>query len=268
VHSRVAHLSTRSVRYLEAGSGRPLVWLHAFPLSADQWLPQLSRVPPGWRFIAPDLRGFRGGSVAYDAIDLAGVTMDGYAADALDLMTQLEIADATIGGLSMGGYVAFALLRRAPTRVNGLVLADTRATADTPEGRAARDRMTDLVKRDGPSGIAREMLPKLLGPTSRRDQPDLEDAVRRLIEVNTTAAIAAALEALKTRPDATPLLASITCPTLIICGEEDALTPMADSEAMHQAIPGSRLVRLAGAGHLSNLENPLGFNAALASLPQ
>jgi 3-oxoadipate enol-lactonase len=266
VHSRVAHLSTRSVRYLEAGSGRPLVWLHAFPLSADQWLPQLSRVPPGWRFIAPDLRGFRGGSQAFEAVDLPGVTMDGYAGDVLELMTQLEIADAVIGGLSMGGYVAFALLRRAPKRVSGLVLADTRATADTVEGRAARDRLVELAVREGSSGIAREMLPKLLGATSRRDQPDLEDAVRRLILVNTPDAIVAAVQALKSRPDSTPLLASITCPTLILCGEEDALTPMIDSEAMHGAIPGSRLVRLAGAGHLSNLENPIGFNAAIAGL--
>jgi len=266
VHSRVAHLSTRSVRYLEAGTGRPLIWLHAFPLSADQWLPQLSRVPPGWRFIAPDLRGFRGGSQAFEAFDLPGVTMDGYAADVLELMTQLEMTDAVIGGLSMGGYVAFAIQRRAPSRVSGLVLADTRSTADTAEGRAARDRMADLVAREGAAGVAREMLPKLLGETTRRDQPDLTDAVRRLIEVNTPEAIGAAIQALKTRPDSTPLLASIACPTLIICGEEDVLTPMADSEAMHAAIAGSRLVRLPGAGHLSNLENPIGFNDAIASL--
>ena len=266
VHSRAAHLSTRTLRYLEAGSGRPLIWLHAFPLSADQWLPQLSRVPPGWRFIAPDLRGFRGGRQAFEVFDLPGVTMDAYAGDVLELMTHLEIADAVVGGLSMGGYVAFALLRKAPSRVSGLVLADTRATADTPEGRAARDKMIELVGREGSAGVAREMLPKLLGETTRREQPDLSDAVRRLIEVNTSDAIAAALNALKSRPDSTPLLASIACPTLIICGEEDVLTPMADSEAMHQAISGSRLVRLAGAGHLSNLENPIGFNDAIAGL--
>ncbi len=263
MRTRVAQLSSRSVRYLEAGSGRTLVWLHAFPLSADQWIPQLQRVRPGWRFVAPDLRGFRGDGPAFEALNLPGTTMADYAADVFELMTHLDIPEATIGGLSMGGYVALAMVRQAPSRVSGLVLADTRATADTAEARAGRDRMLALVEREGPSGVAREMLPKLLSESTQREQPDLADVVRRLIGLNTTEAIAAAIHALKERPDSTDLLASIACPTVVICGEDDVLTPMADSEAMAAAIPGARLVRLPGAGHLSNLEHPLGFNAAL-----
>jgi len=264
VQTKVANLPLRSVRYMEAGSGRPLVLLHAFPLSADQWLPQLHRVPPGWRYIAPDLRGFRGTGPAFeDQFD--DVSVDTYAADVLELMTHLDIDTAVVAGLSMGGYVAFAMVRQAASRVSGLVLANTRAAADTPEGREGRDRMIEVVRRDGAAAVAAQMLPKLLGATTLREQPDLADAVHRLIEQNPVDGIAAALEALKARPDSTPLLSTIACPTTVVSGSEDALIPVADSEAMHAAIPGSRLVVLPRVGHLSNLEDPRGFREALES---
>jgi pimeloyl-ACP methyl ester carboxylesterase len=262
MRSSVANLSTSSVRYLEAGSGRAMILLHAFPLSAEQWLPQLARVPPGWRFVAPDLRGF--GGVEPGPVP-GGITMDTYAADVIELMAHLEIPSAVIAGLSMGGYVAFPMARRAPARVAGLVLADTRAAADTADGRAARDRMLAIVARDGPTGVAREMLPKLLGETTRRDQPDLVDAVQRLIEHNAPDGIAAAVRAMKDRPDSTPMLSSFTCPVTVICGEEDVITTAAESETMHRAIAGSRFVRIPAAGHLSNLENPTAFTAALTT---
>jgi pimeloyl-ACP methyl ester carboxylesterase len=239
------------------------VLLHAFPLSADQWLPQLHRVAPGCRYVAPDLRGFRGSGIAFEETQLDGVTTDDYAADVLELMSHLDIDQAVIAGLSMGGYVAFALLRRAPARVSGLVLADTRPGADSAEGRAARDAMVELVGRDGAAAVATQMLPKLLGETTQREQPDLSDAVRRLIELNTPEAIAAGALALKTRPDSTPLLSTIAVPTTILCGAEDVLTPPAESRAMQAAIAGSQLVMLPGAGHLSNLESAAAFSSAL-----
>jgi pimeloyl-ACP methyl ester carboxylesterase len=196
MHIKVANLVDRSVRYLETGSGRPLVLLHAFPLSADQWLPQLHRLPAGWRAVAPDLRGFRGTRSVLSYVGPGPVTIDTYAGDILALMTHLEIDRAIVAGLSMGGYVAFSMLRQAPARVSGLVLANTRAAADTAEGAAARDRMIALAEGEGSAGVAREMLPKLLGETSRREQPDLEQAVRALIEANGTEAIVAALRAM------------------------------------------------------------------------
>lgn len=263
--TQVAQLVSRAVRYLEAGQGRPVVLLHAFPLSADQWLPQLMRPPAGMRLIAPDLRGFRGAGPAFEA-DLDAPSIDDYARDVLELMAHLDIRSATIAGLSMGGYVALAMVRLAPERLSGLLLADTRATADTADGKAARDRMRALVEREGPVGVAREMLPKLLGETTRREQPDLEDAVRHLIESNDAAAIVAAIGAMRERPDSTALLPALACPVTIVCGEEDMLTPIADSEAMHAAIAGSRLIRLPRAGHLSNLEAPPAFNEALAAV--
>jgi pimeloyl-ACP methyl ester carboxylesterase len=272
VTTNIAHLVARSVRYLESPGRRgeemmkgtrTLVLLHAFPLSADQWLPQLARVPPGWQFIAPDLRGFRGMGPAFEDAGLDGATMDDYAADVLALMDHLDIAKAAIAGLSMGGYVAMALVARAPKRVSHLFLADTRMTPDTDEGRAGRDAMRASVERDGPPAVADAMLPKLVGATTHREQPDLEIALRRSIEVNRTDAIAGAIGALKARPDRQATLASVRVPALIICGDEDTITPLADSEAMAAAIPGATLAIIPKAGHLSNLEQPSAFNQTL-----
>jgi pimeloyl-ACP methyl ester carboxylesterase len=261
---KVANVSTRPVRYFDAGSGTPLVLIHAFPLSADQWLPQLARVPPGWRVVAPDLRGFRRGDGG--APEPGPVGMDTYAADVLELMSHLAIGRAVVAGLSMGGYVAFAMLRTSPERVAGMVLADTRPNADTADARSARDEMLRLVADSGPSAVARAMVPKLLGETTKREQPDLVDAVTRLIEANSSAGIADAIRALRDRPDSTGLLSGIACPTTVICGDEDTVTPPAVSEAMHRAIPGSRLVIVPRAGHLSNIESPAAFSAALFAL--
>src|SRR5262249_52978441 len=149
--------------------------------------------------------------------------------------------------------------------IQGLILADTRSQADTPEGVAGRVRMLQLVKDRGASAVADEMIPKLLGETTRRTQPAIEARVRSLVTANSAEAIAGALRALMTRPDSTPLLASIHVPTLIVVGEEDAVTPPSLSEDLHHNIGGSELVRIPRAGHLSNLEQPEVFNAALAA---
>jgi len=272
VVTNVANLLSRSVRYLSSPGGRSeellkgtrtLILLHAFPLSADMWLPQLARVPMGWQFIAPDLRGFRGMGPAFEDAQLDGASIDDYAGDMLELMDHLDIAKAAILGLSMGGYVAMALQARAPERVSHLILADTKMTADTEEGRAGRDKMRALVEKDGPPAVATAMLPKLIGATSQRDQPDLNDAVRRLIEVNRSESIAGGIGALKSRPDRTAAMAAVGVPTLVICGEEDALTPPADSQAMAATIPGAKLVMIPAAGHLSNQEQAGAFNTAV-----
>jgi pimeloyl-ACP methyl ester carboxylesterase len=174
-------------------------------------------------------------------------------------MDHLDVHQAVVGGLSMGGYVALAMMRTAAERVSGLVLADTRATADSPEARAGRDRMVAVLESEGPKGVAREMIPKLLGETTRSERRDLVEAVEQLIERNGTDGIRAAILAMKARPDASDVLPTIRCPTLVICGAEDTVTPPAESEVLHKAISGSRLAIIPSAGHLSNLENPMGF---------
>lgn len=262
--AKYAHLLDRTVRYHEAGSGRTCLLLHAFPLSADQWLPQLHRVPPGWRFVAPDIRGFRGMGQAYQDVGLDEATMASHAADVLQLMSHLDVDRAVVCGLSMGGYVTLAVARAAASRLDGVVLADTRAGADDEKGRAGRDAMIAEVREHGVTAVAEAMVPKLLGETSQREQPDLMDAIRTIILRNTPEAVISGLGAMKTRPDSKSLLAALTCPALVICGTEDVLTPPAESEAMVAALPDAQLVMLPGVGHLSNLEAPVVFNQALS----
>ncbi len=266
MQTKVVHLPDlpdRSVRYFESGGGKSaMVLLHAFPLSAEQWMPQLARVPSGARVIAPDLRGFHGTGAGFTHAGLDGVTMDTYAADVFALMTHLEIERAVIGGVSMGGYLTFALFRKAPQRFQAMILSDTQSAGDTPEIKEGRVKMQALVREQGSAAIADAMTPKLLGPTALAGQR-VPDRVRRLIAAASADGIHAALEALKTRPDSTDLLEDITCPTLIVVGADDELTPPDKAEAMQQRIDNAALTVIPAAGHLPGLEQPLAFNAVL-----
>jgi 3-oxoadipate enol-lactonase len=257
VSQRFVAFGARTIHYLEAGAGWPVVLLHAFPLSAEMWHPQLERAPAGFRMLAPDLKGF-GPAATTPAETLADM-----ARDVLAWMEALELDSATIAGLSMGGYVALTMFAMAPERFSGLVLANTRAAADSPEGRAGREKMSQLVRASGPGAVADQMLPKLLGTTSQQSRPDLAPRVRELIEANTTAGIDGAIQAMKERPDRTALLSRINRPALVMTGDEDTLIPVAESEAMHGLLPRAQLVVLPRAGHLSNMEVPDEFSAAL-----
>jgi 3-oxoadipate enol-lactonase len=261
---RLCPAAGRMVRCLEGGSGQPCVLLHAFPLSADMWRPQLEDPPSGWRLLAPDLRGFRGPSSAPVQTPTPPPTMDDYARDVLALMDALSLPSAVVCGLSMGGYVAFAMWRLAPGRIRGFVLADTRAGADSDEARARRRVMLDLLAREGPGRVATEMLPGLLGRTTHKSRPELVTQVRDLIEANAPEAIAAAIGALMERPDSTSQLSQMCVPGKLIAGAEDTLTPPELAGEMQQLLPDADLTIIEEAGHLSNLEAPGLFNTALA----
>ncbi len=254
----------RTVRYLESGAGQPCVLLHAFPLSAEMWRPQLEDPPPGWRLIAPDLRGFRGPSSAAVLRPAGPLTMNDYARDVFALMDALSLPTAIVCGLSMGGYVAFAMWRLAPERTRGFVLADTRSGPDSDEARARRRQMLDLLAKEGPGRIATEMLPGLLGRTTRESRPKLVAWVRALIEANSSDAIAAAIGALMNRPDSTPQLPGMNVPGKLIVGGQDTLTPPELANEMRLLLPDADLTIIEEAGHLSNLEAPWLFNSNLA----
>lgn len=239
-----------------------MILLHGFPLNADMWRPQLEQVPHGWRVIAPDLRGF--GPASEIPAGARALTMDDFADDVDALMDALEIAEAVIGGLSMGGYIAFALARRAPERFTGMVLADTKPQADTPEGREGRRAMIALAQERGATAVADQMLPKLLGSTSHETRPQVAATVREMIESASVGAITGAVEAMLARPDSTADLSAISWPALVMVGAEDVITPLADAETMQTGIARSRLVVLPAAGHLSNLETPDAFSRAIA----
>jgi pimeloyl-ACP methyl ester carboxylesterase len=252
------------LRYLEAAprGGRvqgTLLLIHAFPMNARMWEGQLKFADEGWRVLAPQLRGFDGGDG-----DPAAQSMDDYAGDIIDLLDGLHVHEAIVGGLSMGGYIAFALLRHAPRYFRGLILADTRPQADPPAGVQGRTEMLALVRDKGAGAVADQMLPRLLGETTRRERPDIVGRTRALMLANSAEAIAGAIVALRDRPDSTPVLENIHCPTLIVVGDEDAITPPELSEGMQHAIAGSELVVIRRCGHLANLEQPEEFNTALA----
>jgi pimeloyl-ACP methyl ester carboxylesterase len=258
------HIGSRTIAYLDSAPGdhslRALVLLHAFPIGANLWEPQIHSIPDGWRLITPDLRGF-GGSTDVDSV--TALSMADYAADVLDLLQELGIQRAVIGGCSMGGYAALALYAAHPEVFDGLILANSRAGADSPEARANRRGMLALVDREGPSGVSREMMPKLLGKTTNETNTSVEAFVRRLIKQQSPVAIRGAIHRMMHRPDSTPLLAQVSVPTLVITGEEDEMIPVEESRRMAGAVKGATLVIIPGAGHLSNLEQPEAFNDAV-----
>ena len=249
-----------NVSYLSGGnasSPQVLVLLHAFPVGTTIWQSQLDAFHD-WRVIVPALPGF-------DGSDLHGEsTVDAFAAHVSAFLDAMGVQQAVFGGLSMGGYVLLALWRLRRSLITALILADTRSGADSPEARAGREKMLHELTTGGPAVIAGEVIPKLLGATTRRDRPAIADLCRQRIEAQPAAAIASALRAMMTRPDAGPLLASIDVPTMVVVGDEDALTPPSEAEHLQRSIQSASLVRIAGAGHLSSLENPEAFNRATA----
>lgn len=243
----------------EAGTGLPVVLLHAFPVNRRMWAAQARELARRYRVITPDFRGHgESGRAEEDS------TMERLADDVRGLLDELRLERVVLGGLSMGGYVAFAFLRRYAERTAALILADTRAGADTEEGRKARYDSAALAEKEGAGALAERLLPKLLGASTHARQPEVVRAVREMILSTSPAGIARALRGMAARPDSTALLGTIGVPALVLVGEEDTLTPPAEAEALAKGIRGAPLVRIPAAGHLSNLEQPAAFTRALA----
>lgn len=254
----LAHVRGIEMTYDDAGRGAAVVLLHGFPFDRSMWREQARALSATCRVIAPDLRGMGETSLGDGA-----VTLGEMAEDVAALLDTLNVERVVLGGLSMGGYVAFEFFRRFPQRVRALVLADTRPQADTDEARRTREETAQRALRDGMGPIADSMLPKLLSPATRERAPDVVERVRAMMLGTRPEGAAAALRAMAGRRDQTDLLASIDVPTLIVVGSEDSITPPSDAEAMRAQIKDARLVRIEGAAHLSNVERPEDFNRAL-----
>jgi pimeloyl-ACP methyl ester carboxylesterase len=245
------------IAFDDIGSGIAVVFLHAFPLNRTMWEPQVGALLTECRCITIDFRGFG------DSPAVPPYSMDRYADDVAGVLEALQIEQAVIVGLSMGGYVAFALWRRHRHRIRGLVLADTRAGADTPEGASKRRQMIEVARSQGSTAIANLQIALLMGATTREKRPDTYDAVHRTIAQAPVEGIVGALEAMVSRPDSAPTLSTINVPTLVIAGEEDTLIPLSEARALQAGIAGSRLEILSQAGHLPNLERPSAFNTVI-----
>lgn len=246
--------------YDDCGTGLPLVFLHAFPLNRTMWSQQQAALSSRYRVITLDLRG-HGESDA----PLWHYSLDQAADDVHVLLDHLSIQQSVFVGLSMGGYILFAFYRRHAERVKGLVFADTRAQADTAEGKDGRFQMAQTAYKKGPAAIADLMLPKLLTPETVQARPEIVRHVRAMIEGNPISGIAGDLMAMAERPDSVPLLQQITCPTQIIVGALDQATPPSDAKLMAEQIPGARLAVIPNAAHLANLEQPEAFNQIVST---
>lgn len=241
------------MHYTDQGAGTPVVWIHGFPLSSRVFQHQLEIA--GVRHIVPDLPGF--GRSSYNPTIS---TIDDYARRVRSLVDQLDLQRVVFAGLSMGGYVCFSLARMAAERMLGLILIDTRETADTPEARKDRFATIEKVKQHGVSVVADSMLPKML---TRAAPPELIDDVRSIMTSCTPEGVMTALRAMADRPDSADVLRRLRVPTLIVVGEEDPITPKSDAERMAGLQAQSTLVTIPRAAHLSNLERPREFNEAV-----
>ncbi|QRP47492.1 alpha/beta fold hydrolase [Amycolatopsis sp. FDAARGOS 1241] len=236
----------------------PLVLLHAFPLDARMWDPVRAPLAERLRVITPDQRGL--GRSPLPESDREP-SLDDAARDVVALLDRLELDEVVLGGCSMGGYLALAVLRHAPDRVAGLVLIDTKATADTPEAAENRLKVAERAETEGVKGwLADANLPNLLAEAA---PAEVADRVRGLIDDQPPAGVAWAARAMRARPDALDVLRGADVPALVIVGEEDAITPVEAANAMVDAVGDATLVVLPGAGHLTPLEDPAGVVEAI-----
>lgn len=256
------------IEWRECGTGDVVLFVHGFPFNSAMWGQQLAALPPAWRGIAPDLRGF--GASGETAHDVYG--MDIMADDVAALLDRLKIERAVICGLSMGGYIAFELWRRHEDRVRAMVLCDTKAGPDSPEAQDARRNLAQQALAVGTTAVIETMLPRLLSHATLRRKPRVVSMVRAMMEETPAETMARALLGMALRSDAEPLLRTIDVPVLVLWGEDDVITGRGQGEMLARGIRGARLEVLAGAGHLPNVEAPEEFNAALtkflAGLPR
>lgn len=269
----------------DAGSGPVVMLLHGYPFDRSMWREQIGSLNAGgWRAVAPDLRGFGETSDKLQFVDDADqheperqaearrtfvnqiTTMDDMARDVAHLMDRLRIDRAVICGLSMGGYVAFEFAKLFAGRMNGLVLAGTRAPADNDEEKKAREQQVKRILSEGMTVVADTMLPRLLAQKTCAEKPAVIAHVREMILHTDPKSAAAAQRGMACRRHYSNDLSNIEVPTLIVVGREDTIRPVADAEFMHRGIRGSRLEIIGDAAHMTNMEQPDVFNRALIDL--
>jgi len=246
--------------HVEAGekNGRPVVFIHGFPFSHEIWKPQLAALGKGRFLVAYDVRG-HGKSEPGDGL----YTIDLFVDDLVELLDKLKLERAVLVGLSMGGYIALRAAERAASRVSGLVLADTRAEADTNQAKAMRAGAMKLIAEKGVGPFADDFVKNLFSPPTLAANRPCVDELKRIMKANGALGVRGALLALAARMDATAWLSGIKAPTLVVVGEDDQLTPPSNAAALVRGIPGAKMVVIPRAGHVSSLENPEAFNKAL-----
>jgi pimeloyl-ACP methyl ester carboxylesterase len=238
----------------------PLLLIHGFPFDHALWRHQLAALTR-CRRLAPDLRGAGASTVPEPPDDYS---MARYADDLVEVLDALDIPQAVICGLSMGGYILFELLRRHAHRVRAAIFCNTKVAADSAEAKRGRDELAVLAQRQGARAVADTLLPKLVARATLGARPEVVAEVRAMITRAPVAGIIGALRALRDRPDSTPMLDAIRVPALVVAGDDDQITPAAGMQEMARAIPGAQFALIPAAGHVAPLEQPIVASEALA----
>jgi len=246
------------LQYADHGQGPAVLFLHGFPLSLHMWDGQ-EALSPRYRIVRFDARGF-GGSDVGDAM----LTMARIADDAAVLIERLRLGPVILVGCSMGGYAALSFAQKHASLLRGLVLVDTRAGADSRDARKGRGDLAAKVMKEGAGAALEAFLPKVVGETTKASRADVVAKLKDMMLKTSPQGISDGLHGIATRQDATPLLREITVPTLVVCGEEDVITPRAEAEILQRGIKGAELVMIPKSGHLPSMETPEAFNAALS----
>ncbi len=244
---------------LDEGDGPAVLLIHGFPLDHSMWDAQRRALRDRYRVIIPDLRGFGRRGTTKDPVSISNWADElAMLLDAVGVKTPV-----TVCGLSMGGCIALAFAQKYAARMSGLVLCDMRSVGESPEGQANRRKLAERVLTEGPTVAAEVMLPRLFGPQTNEDHPEIVDQIRNVILATSSRSIAAGQHALADRPDFTAFLPMVAVPTLVIVGEHDVISPPAEMQATAAAIPGAEFVTVPNAGHMAPIENAPAVNAAL-----
>ena len=247
-----------NLQWQEAGEGDPLLLIHGFPFNKSMWQAQLAAVPEGWRFIAPDLRGFGDSELGDEPL-----SMDVLADDLIALLDHLNLDQAVICGLSMGGYVALSLVMRHPERMRALVLVATRAGADSEAAKQNRHELAERARREGAQPVVDAMLPKLISAHTRMKEPAVVETVRAMMEQTKPEALARGLEGMAASRDYSDELSNMDVSTIVIRGKQDEIIPAADMELIARRVRGARHEVIALVGHLPPVEASDVFNTIL-----
>jgi pimeloyl-ACP methyl ester carboxylesterase len=263
---KTVQLSDIRLQVHDEGSGTPILFVHGFPLSHAMWRSQLGPMAARFRVIAPDLRGFGASEMTPGNGGDRPTTMRQLADDCATVVDQLcGGRPVVLCGLSMGGYVAWQFAKHHTAKLRALVLCDTKAASDAPEAAETRRKMADHVLKHGTGAVAEAMPAKLFAPGTHNNQPQVVAEIRRTIEATNPAGLAAAQRGMAAREDVRAWLSSISVPTLVVVGREDAISPPDEMRAIAEAIPGAEFHVIEGAGHMSPLESPDEFNRLLSA---
>lgn len=232
------------IAYQVIGDGPPVVLLHPFPAHHELWMPAAEALALRYRLILPDLRGHGDSEVGQGSANMAK-----HAADLARICDHEKVGRAVFAGVSIGGYVLFEFWRRYRGRVAALVLCDTRAQADTQEGRAARLLSAADVLERGTELFVESLIPRLLGKTTLATRPDLVAGARKMMMKMSPVDIAEVQKGMAERPDSVPTLKTINVPTLVMVGDEDVLSPVGDADLMRQGIAGAQVKVIPRGGH-------------------